>query len=149
MALCSLIGPSTVLHFLFHAQASNAAELQHQCLIFVDNNAEALLASDTILTLPQEHFRYLVSRDSFIVDEIEIFKAVHRWKEYNSRSLDEITELLKCVRLSEIPRQELDSVVGPSGLYDPASINKAIKSQPAVDISSSISTRGNVGKSFG
>ena len=44
----------------------------------------------------------LISRNTFLVEEIEVFHAVMRSREYNKVDKEEMVDLLQCVRLSEI-----------------------------------------------
>ena len=64
-----------------------------------------------------ENLKYLLSRDSFIIDELVIFETIKKWKEYNGVDVDEMTALLGCVRLSEIPYKDIISTVFPSNLF--------------------------------
>ena len=43
----------------------------------------------------------LISRNTFLVEEIEVFHAVMRSREYNKVDKEEMVDLLQCVRLSE------------------------------------------------
>ena len=64
-----------------------------------------------------ENLKNLLSRDSLIIDELAIFETVKKWKEYNGMDVDEITAVLDCVRLSEIPYQEIVSTVFPTNFF--------------------------------
>lgn len=146
--LCSVINPTNVLQLLFHSEMYNAPLLNQTCLNFVDTNAELILASKTILTLPKEHLKYLISRDTFLVDEIQIFQAVRRWKDHNNVSTEEMTDVLQCVRLTEIPPEDLQHVVLPSGLYSDESVCSAAVAQFAQCLTlvpALVSTRGKRG----
>ena len=106
-----------------------------------------VLADDSILSLPQEDLQALISRDTFVVDEIHIFRAVQRWKEHNHLGKEDISDLLKCVRLSEIPKEELLGIVHPSGLFSTALIDSVIEVQESkVAVDSQVSPRGRIGK---
>ena len=73
--------------------------------------------SDTIAMLQKEHLQHLISRDILLVDEIDIFRAVQRWKDHNNASTEEMIDVLQSVHLNEIPPEDLQHVVLPSGLY--------------------------------
>ena len=122
----------------------NAPLLNQTCLNFVDTNAELILTSKTILTLPKEHLKYVISRDTFLVEEIRIFWAVQRWKDHNNVSAEEMKDVLQCVRLTEIPPEDLQHVVLPSGLYSEESVCSAAVTQLAQS-HALVSTRGKRG----
>ena len=110
-----------------YADVYNADTLYKQCAGFVDSNATSILGSHSMMILPKEHLKSLLLRDSFLASETEIFKAVKKWKEFNNLEIDEITDVLKCVRLTEIPYKELMDVVQPSGLYSESAIEEAVQ----------------------
>lgn len=110
----------------------NAPLLNRTCLNCADTNAELILTSESILTLPKEHLKYVISRDTFLIDEIQIFWAVQRWKDHNNVSTDEMKDVLQCVRLSEIPPEDLQHVVLPSGLYSKETIQLAQRPAPII-----------------
>ena len=142
--LCAIINHTNVLQLLFHSEVYNAHSLNQACLNFVDTNAELVLAGNTILALPKEHLKFILSRDTFLVDEIQIFRAVQRWKEHNRLRPEEMADVLQCVRLSEIPSEDLISVVLPSGLYSSDSVCFSAEVQHAHSIA--MSSRGKRGK---
>ena len=142
--LCSVIDPTNVLQLLFHSEMYNAPLLNQTCLNFVDTNAELILTSKTILALPKEHLKYVISRDTFLTDEIQIFWAVQRWKDHNNVSTEEMKDVLQCVRLSEIPPEDLQHAVLPSGLYSKESVCSAAVTQLAQS-HALVSTRGKQG----
>ena len=139
--LSSITGLSNVLQFYFYADLYNAKKLQHHCANFIDCNAKAILKGETILELPQDSLRHLISRDSFVVEELEVFQTIQRWMKYNRIERRDIHDLLWCVRLSEIPPEELLSTVQSSGLYDSYSIGYAVQSQQAEELRN-VTTRG-------
>ena len=125
----AILDESNALQLLFYADAFNAKKLHHDCLMFVDNKADTILALDALQSLSQESLVALISRDTFIAKEMHIFRAVQRWKEYNGKSKEEISSLLVCVRLAEIPKQCLLDDVYPSGLFSMSSIFVATEAQ--------------------
>ena len=52
-----------------------------------------------------------------------------RWKESNDASSEQMAKVLSCVRLSEIPPEQLFAVVEPSRLFDGNAILAAIRVQ--------------------
>ena len=143
--LCSITNIAIVLCFLYYAELFNACELHRRCVNIVDSNAEALLASEELLALPQDQFSSLISRDTFLVDELCVFKAVQRWKHHNGKTTKEMASLLKCVRLSEISSTELADVVQPSGLYCEGAVSTAIEAQKKTASEPTMSPRGKKG----
>ena len=132
---CTILDDSNALLLLCCADMFNATKLHQDCLNFIDSNTEAILAHNTILSVPQGNFAALISRDTFVAEEMTIFRAVQRWMEYNGKSKEDVPALLECIRLTEIPKHSLLDDVFPSGLYSMTSIFVAIETQQAKKLS--------------
>ena len=89
----------------------------------------------------------IISRDTFIVDEIEVFRAVKKWMEHNNKAKEDAANLLKAVRLCEIPPRELFGEVECSGLYSKDDIYGAIRIQQKPDWNSTL-PRGRIDGMF-
>ena len=74
-----------------------------------------------------ENLKQLLSRDSFVIDELVIFETVKKWREYHGLDVDKITDVLDCVRLSEIPLEDIISTVFPSNLFSLIKIMDTLK----------------------
>ena len=146
--LLSLITIHNALQFHSHAQVSSASRLQEKCEMFIDSNAVDVIASPTLLLLPKKNLKGLISRDSFLVEEIRVFRAVRKWMDCNSMGREEASELLECVRLTEISPEELEEEVRPSGLYDDDLVAKAIEVRKKAALHG-MSPRGKRGKDQG
>lgn len=97
------------------------------CYSFIDKNAEELLYHESFKYLYKDSLIELLARDSFYVREIEIFKAVHGWIEYNSDlNPGEIKEVVNKVRLPLISNMDLLSIVRPTGILEPDTLLDAI-----------------------
>ena len=88
-----------------------------------------MTSSEGFLSLSQAALVDLLSRDSFFAPEIEIFKAVIRWMEKHDVSIEDARDLLKVVRLQLVTRNDLFSVIRPSGVYQPDQILDALQWQ--------------------
>ena len=132
---------TNALQFYFYADLYSATKLQQHCANFIDNNAKMIINGDAILELPQDSLKHLISRDTFVVEELEVFRAIQRWMDHNHIERRDVHDLLWCVRLPEIPQNELLSTVQSSGLYDSISIGHAVHSQRAVELQN-VTTRG-------
>ena len=86
--------------------------------------------------------RLSLCRDTFVVSEVKIVEAVKNWKDCNGLTLEEITDVLDSIRLSEISYSDMKAVVCPSGLY-PETVLEAVnwkkEGYPGVK------PRGNIG----
>ena len=133
--------------FHSHAQICGAVELQEECEKFFDTNAEAVITSPEIHNLPKENLKLLISRDSFLVDEMLVFDAVRSWISFNRQEREEVEDLLECVRLSEISREELDREVLTSGLFEQDQVTDAKRIQDEAD-RDSMAPRGKRGKTI-
>ena len=87
------------------------------------------LESETFGNLSRECVREIISRDSFCAPEVEIFKAVYNWVRINDITNDECENILKEVRLTLIPTQDLLKVVRPTNLIQPDVLLDAIQSR--------------------
>lgn len=125
--LCKHIELDYVLQFMCYADMHNASKLYKQCSEYVDYNARSILHSHGMMILPKAHLKSLLKRDSFFASEIEIFEAVKRWKDYNGLDAADMEDIMKCIRLSEIPAEELEGVVYPSGLVKESVIEQALQ----------------------
>ena len=102
-------------------------QVERTCLQFIDQNAAAVLEREDVLTLPEQTLCQILSRDSFVIEEMSIYNTILRWMEHNSVS--EAQSLLDCVRLSEIPREELVDLSEPPGRFTQAQVLNALKVQ--------------------
>lgn len=118
---------SNVLQLMSYADMYNAKTLYKVCGNYVDSRASTILSSHSLLIIPKEFLKSLLSRDSFYISEIDIFEAVMRWKDYNGFETEDIEDVLGCIRLTEIPTPELQSVVEPSGVYSSSTIKEALQ----------------------
>lgn len=143
--LVSSISVQNVLHLYAHAQVTSSLKLQKQCELCMDQNARLVIRSPDVQLLPKENFKALISRDTFVVEELEIFSAVQKWVEGNSVDKDEVVDLLACVRLSEIPYSELKAQVLPSGLFEKYQVLDAMGISGAAFDNDWIATRGKTG----
>ncbi len=133
--LADRISLKNVLELLVHADFCHLLELHEKCLQFVDQNAEEILKSDAFPSLPAHNLQCVISRDTFLVPEVSIFQAVLKWKGRNSSVSAEVkSEVLQCIRLSEVSPQELFQVVEPSGAFDGSKILQAIRVQTMPDL---------------
>ena len=99
------------------------------CYTYIDSHAFDMTSSEGFLSLSQAALIDLLSRDSFFAPEIEIFRAVIRWMEKHNVSIEDARDLLKVVRLQLVTRNDLFSVIRPSGVYQPDQILDALQWQ--------------------
>jgi hypothetical protein len=142
--LASIISVENVLHFHSHAQVSSAPLLQEKCEAFMDLHAKKVIASRALPHLPKESLKMLVARDTFVVEEIQIFDAVSRWIERNGADRSSASDLLGCVRLGEIHPEDLQARVQPSGLYERERVQEAMGAKKEVE-RDHFTTRGKTG----
>ena len=129
--LTKLISHDTVLKIYAYHESNNLQlpGLSNMCLEFFSNtiNTVAALSSPEFLELSQEQLTTLLSRDTFLAPEGEILQAVLRWKEHNKKSVDEMKEVVGCVRLSRFTTKEMFTEVKPSGLFNDSDILAGIE----------------------
>ena len=124
------ISLDTVLLLLVHSDIYHLQQLHSSCVAFIENkeNSVKVLQHPSLLHLPMESLAAVISRDTFVAPEIEILRAVQRWKKRNAKEVKEIRELLECVRLSEFSSPEqIFKEVEPTGLLDSQTILAGIR----------------------
>ncbi len=127
--LSSTVNSSNILQVFVQADLLHLEETTTACLSYIDCNAQLILQGEDLLELPMHLFKWIISRDTFLVREIKIFHAVHKWLQHNNKGRGEAKDLLSSVRLCEIHPQELFDEVDPSGLFDREAIFEAMKIQ--------------------
>ena len=85
----------------------NQRRLKMVCEQFIDQNAEILIAKQILLHLSSQCLKQIISRDSFSVNEIKIFKLVEEWHIFHNQTNDLNIELIKEIRFKLIPSEEL------------------------------------------
>ena len=126
----SHVSLDTVLLLFVHSDTYHLQQLHKSCLDFIEKeeNMIRVLHHSSLLLLPQEGLAAILSRDTFMTPEIEILRAVERWKEHNSKKVGEIATLLDCVRLSEFSSaEEVFQEVEPMGLLDSQTILAGVR----------------------
>ena len=124
------ISLDTVLLLLVHSDMYHLPQLHKGCLAFIEDKSHTtdVLNHDSLLDLPEESLIGIISRDTFVAPEIEIFEAVKRWKQRNDKGVKEMAKVLKCVRLSEFSSaKQVFEDVEPTGLLDEKSILAAAR----------------------
>ena len=123
------INMENILHLLACADLYQVTGLLNECCAFIDQHAQEVLCSDTILTVSDHVLMLILSRDSLCVPEILVFQTVIRWKESNKVNKEEMKNVLDCVRLTEIPPRDLFGEVEKSCLFESGSMMKALRAQ--------------------
>ena len=103
------------------------SEVEEKCISFIDGHAPTLLKSPSFLELPQEYVVRIISRTTFVAPEKDILKAVMKWKGSNKKSVEEMSEVAKCIRLSRFSTQDIFTVVEPTGFYSKVQLLHGIR----------------------
>ena len=123
--VATYIDNHTALLLLVHSDAHNDPELHKKCLEFIEaeQNILNVLDSPSFLHLSESNLITLISRDTFVAPELDIFQAVLDWKEHNQKSVEEMAEVVKCIRFGRFPSaQVIFTEIEPTGLFSEASI---------------------------
>ena len=131
--LITEINMENILQLLAYADLYQVTGLLNECCAFIDQCAEDVLLSDSILSVSDHVLLLILSRDSLCVPEILIFQTVVRWKESNKVNKEEMKEVLDCVRLTEISPRNLFGEVEKSCLFESERIMRALKTQNLLD----------------
>lgn len=114
----------------------------------IDVNATSLVQSEDFLDLPEQHFIDVLSRDTFDIPELEIFETVQKYIEQRDTSeMQNVADILACVRLSLIPVTEIFNKVEKSNYFSAADILKAVKVQ-TLGVVEDMKPRGQTGNMF-
>ena len=87
-------------------------------------NAAAILQEHSLLTLSEGALSEILQRDTFLVEEMSIYRTVLLWMQENNVIE---SDLLRCVRLSEIPSQFLVDLSEPNGCFSETEVFAALK----------------------
>ncbi|XP_029326935.1 BTB/POZ domain-containing protein 9 isoform X3 [Mus caroli] len=123
--LCTILNIQNVCMTFDVASLYSLPKLTCMCCMFMDRNAQEVLASDGFLSLSKTALLNIVLRDSFAAPEKDIFLALLNWCKHNAK--ENHAEIMQAVRLPLMSLTELLNVVRPSGLLSPDAILDAIK----------------------
>lgn len=139
--LKKIISIDNVVFLHNHSQLVSSDGLQNSCEVFMDSHAQEVVKSKSLKYLTKEMLKSLLSRDTFVVKEVQIFEAVQRWLEGNSVERGTSRDLLDCVRLTEMDERDLEEKVLASGVFPQAKVLEVMEdiSRQPVD---SLGTRG-------
>ena len=86
----------------------------------------------------------LLSRDSFVVEEIAVHEAVIRWMQENASS-QRCDSLIQCIRLSEIPPHKLLDLAVPGGMFTDRAVLANLRIQMK-GVFEDMNPRGRIGE---
>ncbi|XP_033249872.1 BTB/POZ domain-containing protein 9-like [Drosophila miranda] len=117
---------SNVLMVLDESRRYNLNELAKECLKLVDRNSSDLLKHYSFRVLSKESLEEVLSRDTFVAPEVDIFGAVCKWSLHNPDV--DINSVVSLVRLPLMTAEHLLRVVRPTGIVEPEKLLDAIDS---------------------
>ena len=117
------VDDDNALQMVVYSDKHSAEMLKKKSWEYTDENANSVLESEALISIPREDLVRIISRDSFLAEEVNVFHAVHKWIEHNG---EDDSDLLQCVRLCQIPATQLFETVRPRGLYSDKEILDAI-----------------------
>ncbi len=125
-SLVPLVTLDNVLTFFAYADVYQVKHLLDKCLCLIDENSSSILKLDGFCSLISSTVQRIISRDTFVAPEVDIFKAVVQWTAHNSKQVDDVVH---SVRLCEIPAKDLFTTVEPTKLFDESEITTALRIQ--------------------
>ena len=126
--LMKQIGFDNVFPLYIFSHDCNMQEFHKECLKFIENNIKyCSIRHDQFAELPEELLIELISRDTFVAPESIILRIVLKWKEHNERSVEDMKEIIECIRLSRFKMRDLITIAEPSGLFSEASILETVR----------------------
>uniref|UniRef100_A0A0N4Z9X0 BTB domain-containing protein n=1 Tax=Parastrongyloides trichosuri TaxID=131310 RepID=A0A0N4Z9X0_PARTI len=104
------IEEKTICSILMVCLAYDLKEVENMALRFIDKHGSAILALPEFMHLAGPCVESIISRNSFLVDEEDIFHAVERWLAVSEDRLFYKETLIKHIRLSLL---SMDCLLGP------------------------------------
>ena len=127
------INMENILQLLACADLYQVTALLNKCCAFIDQHAEDVLRSESILTISDHVLILILSQDLLCVPEILVFQTVVCWKESNEVFKEKMKEVLDYVHLTEIPPWNLFGEAEKSYLFESERIMRALKAQNLLD----------------
>jgi hypothetical protein len=91
--------------------------LQLHCLSGIGQHAGYILSKEEFCSLSKDAVTAIISSNKLCIEEIEVFKAVLRWRDFAPlERQEEALALMEHVRLPLISAEDLHTIVKPSGL---------------------------------
>ncbi|XP_033236718.1 BTB/POZ domain-containing protein 9-like [Drosophila pseudoobscura] len=115
---------SNVCTILDVARRNNLNQRAEECLDFIDYNCSDILKHDSFAQLSKESLEELLRRDKLAALEIDIFRAVCKWRD--NHPSEDFKTVAALVRLPLLTAQQLVKEVRPSGIYELGQILDAI-----------------------
>jgi hypothetical protein len=124
------INPENVATALHESSMMREHWLINECLKFIDQNASTVVESDAFLDLSEEDVLTIIQRDSVVLDEIDLFRAVIRWGKAQQvnrshfepeNKIPDLPVILKNVlphiRLAQISPKDLIRIIKPTNVF--------------------------------
>ena len=105
--------------------------LKSYCESFIDHNADILLTQKSLVKLPSQCLKEIISRDSMAIIEIRLLELVKDWHEYHNRTNDVDVELIDAIRFELIPNGKLIKLVDCFKLFKQHKVFEIIKQRIA------------------
>ena len=133
------LDPSNVFSILPSAQKYEEENLVDRCWKLIDDQTNAAVKSDGFATIERSLLEAIVARDTLLIAEIELFKAVELWatKECQRQGLVEADgkdkrrilgeQIMKGMRFPTMTQKDFASVVLDSGILMTEEIVQIIK----------------------
>ena len=133
------LDPSNVFSVLPSAQKYEEKNLVDQCWKLIDEQTNAAVKSDGFVTIDRSLLEAMVARDTLLIAEIELFKAVELWatKECRRQGLVEADgkakrrilgeQIVKGIRFPTMKLEDFASVVLNSGILMTEEIVEIVK----------------------
>lgn len=111
------------------ARIYHLKRLMTESAAFIDKIAGSIIEHESFLQLSPQSLKELLSRDSFFLPEVRIFKTVANWINANKDSFNKptIDDVLSVVRLPLMSLEELITDVRPAKILCPEKILDAIQ----------------------
>jgi hypothetical protein len=112
-------------------------DLTKRCMKFIQENTEEVFKSPDFIHLDHDFILSMVKSDDLLIDEVDIFKAVHLWGKNQKKNRKDdsmgliIGKLVEHIRFVNMDAADLVHFVKPSGLIDSQLYLKILESQTA------------------
>lgn len=123
------ITKTSVLIFWTSALALGQETVAKRCHEFVVARTSSVLRYASNQNVSEAVVRAILSSDRLSCKELQLFKFLNKWIKYNKPSTETITSLVSLIRVPMIKKEDIETVVLPSGIVPSGVIKEALEYQ--------------------
>ena len=106
------------------ANINNQKQLKESCESFIDQNAKDIFLNNSLIKMSGEYLKYILGRNSFILNELDIYEIVQKWHVHFNKTHDLNQDLISKIRFDLISNDDLLKLTSQSNIIN---MEKAFK----------------------